>query len=148
MIVAVLDTTVLISAFITPQGCGGVLVLNTPPLGFSLFLSLEIVEEARSRLLNRARLRKRYHYSDSEVEQYINVLYNTARFVVELPAIHVVRDPNDDFVLATALKAQADYLVSYDKDLLVIKHYSGVEIVAPGDFLRILRAQQQDAPLP
>jgi predicted nucleic acid-binding protein len=62
--------------------------------------------------------------------------------VVELPTIHVIHNSNDDFVLATAIKAQADYLVTYDNDLLVLKHHNGVEIVTPGDFLRALRAQQ------
>lgn len=142
MMVAVLDSTVLISAFLTPQGSAGALVLNTPPLAFGLYLSFEIVEETKSRLLNRVRLRKRYNYTNGDVERYITDLYTAARFVVELPAIQVVRDPNDDFVLATAVKAQAGYLVTYDNDLLVIQHYNGIEIVTPGDFLRALRAQQ------
>lgn len=115
MMVAVLDSTVLISAFLTPQGSAGALVLNTPPLAFGLFLSFEIVEETKSRLLNRARLRKRYDYTNGDVERYITDLYTVARFVVELPAIQVVRDPYDDFVLATAIKAQADYLITYRK---------------------------------
>jgi putative PIN family toxin of toxin-antitoxin system len=80
-----------------------------------LFLSFEIVEETKSRLLNRARLRKRYDYTNGDVERYITDLYTVARFVVELPAIQVVRDPYDDFVLATAIKAQADYLITYRK---------------------------------
>lgn len=144
MIVAVLDSTVLISAFLTPQGSAGALVLNTPPLAFGLYLSFEIAEETNSRLLNRVRLRKRYNYTNGDVERYITDLYTAARFVVELPIIQVVRDPNDDFVLATAIKARADYLVTYDNDLLVINNYNGVEIVTPGDFLRALRAQQKD----
>jgi putative PIN family toxin of toxin-antitoxin system len=143
MIVAVLDSTVLISAFLSPQGGAGALVLNTPPLAFGLYLSFEIVEETKSRLLNRVKLRKRYNYTNGDVERYITDLYTAACFVVELPAIQVVRDPNDDFVLATAIKAQADYLVTFDNDLLVLKNHNGIEIVTPGDFLRALRAQQK-----
>ena len=141
MIVAVLDSTILISAFLTPNGTAGTLVLNTQPLAFSFYLSFEIVEEAKSRLLNRVRLRKRYDYTNGDVERYVNDLYTAARFVVELPALQAVRDPNDDFVLATAVKAQADYLVAYDNDLLALKNYNGIEIVTAGDFLRILHAQ-------
>jgi predicted nucleic acid-binding protein len=88
------------------------------------------------------RLRKRYDYTNGDVERYANDLYLAARFVVELPTLQAVRDPNDDFVLATAVKAQADYLVAYDNDLLALKNYNGIEIVTAGDFLRILRAQQ------
>jgi len=144
MIAAVFDTTVLVSAFLSPNGGAGVLVSNTPPLAFGLYLSFEIIEETESRLLNRVRLRKRYNYTNGDVERYITDLYTAARFVVELPIIQVVRDPNDDFILATAIKAQADYLVTFDNDLLDIKKYNEIEIVTPGDFLRILRAQSKD----
>jgi len=140
MIAAVLDTTVLISAFLTPNGGSGVLISNSPPTAFSLYLSFEIVEETKSRLLNRISLRKRYSYTNGDVDRYINDLYTAARFVTDLPVIQVVRDPNDDFVLATAIKAQADYLISFDNDLLVIKNYKGIGIITPGEFLRILRA--------
>lgn len=144
MIAAVLDSTVLISAFLTPNGSAGAVVLNKPPLAFYLCLSIEIVEETKSRLLNRVKLRKRYNYTNGDVEEYVNNLYTAARFVIELPVIQIVRDPNDDFVLATAVKARADYLVSHDNDLLVIKNYNGIEIVTSGEFLRVLRAQQKD----
>jgi predicted nucleic acid-binding protein len=69
-------------------------------------------------------LRKRYSYTNGDVERYVNNLYTAARFVTDLPVIQVVRDPNDDFVLATAIKAQADYLITFDNDLLVIKIYN------------------------
>ena len=68
MIVAVLDSTVLISAFLSPQGGAVALVLNTPPLAFGLYLSFEIVEETKRRLLNRVKLRKRYNYTNGDVE--------------------------------------------------------------------------------
>lgn len=39
------------------------------------------------------------------------------------------RDPDDDHVLACALTAQANLIVSRDKDLLVLHPYHGIEIV-------------------
>jgi putative PIN family toxin of toxin-antitoxin system len=38
-------------------------------------------------------------------------------------------DPFDDYVLATALEAKVEYLVSEDKDLLVLNEYKGMQIV-------------------
>lgn len=46
----------------------------------------------------------------------------------------VCRDPDDDFILATAVTGRADCLVTGDKDLLVIRRYETVEIVRPADF--------------
>ena len=37
--------------------------------------------------------------------------------------------PDDDHVLACALAAQADLIVSGDSDLLNLKRYQGIEIV-------------------
>lgn len=41
----------------------------------------------------------------------------------------VLRDPDDDAVLACALAAQADLIVSGDADLLVLKQFQGMRIV-------------------
>lgn len=51
----------------------------------------------------------------------------------------VCRDPNDEKFLACAIEGKAHYLVSSDKDLLVLKQYEGVCILDPGTFLIALR---------
>ena len=43
----------------------------------------------------------------------------------------VLADPDDDHVLACALAAQADLIVSGDADLLNLKSYHGIPIVDP-----------------
>jgi uncharacterized protein len=61
--------------------------------------------------------------------------------VVDIPEVHVVRDRDDDMVVACALAAKADYLVSRDKDLLSLGQHEGVTMISPEAFLRVLRAQ-------
>ena len=41
----------------------------------------------------------------------------------------VCRDPFDDYVLAAAIEGKVEYLVTEDKDLLVLKDYKYVKIV-------------------
>jgi len=48
------------------------------------------------------------------------------------------RDPADDKFLAAAVEGKVEYVVTGDKDLLVLKAYKRVEIVTPGRFVRIL----------
>ena len=48
--------------------------------------------------------------------------------VVPLPQ-PVCRDPDDDAVLALALQAQADVIVSGDQDLLVLGSFEGISIL-------------------
>jgi predicted nucleic acid-binding protein len=43
----------------------------------------------------------------------------------------VCRDPDDDAVLALALAAQADLIVSGDEDLLALRHYQDIPILNP-----------------
>jgi PIN domain len=50
------------------------------------------------------------------------------------------RDPNDDMVLACAVAAEAQCLVTRDKDLLVLQQYESITIVTPEAFLEWLRS--------
>lgn len=50
------------------------------------------------------------------------------------------RDLTDDKFLASALSAGAQYVVSYDHDLLSLGKPFGVSIVTPDNFLRIVNA--------
>lgn len=49
-------------------------------------------------------------------------------------SIQVCRDPDDDKFIECAVDAQALYIVSGDKDLLVLQAYEGVEIITAAQF--------------
>ena len=49
------------------------------------------------------------------------------------------RDPKDDPYLAAALAARARVIVTYDKDLLELEKPFGIEIVKPGQFLKLVK---------
>ena len=55
------------------------------------------------------------------------------------PEVRIVRDPNDDAIVACAVAAGADYLVTRDKDLLSIKAHQGIAVISPEAFLALLR---------
>jgi putative PIN family toxin of toxin-antitoxin system len=135
----VVDTTVLISAFITPEGVSAKLLEQARAAGFTLCLSPELIEELRSRLLHRRKMRKSYQYADERVHRHCRDLEAACRLITDLPHVHVVeRDPNDDMVIACALKAAADYIVTRDKDLLSLAAYEGIRIGTPRQFLDLL----------
>lgn len=52
----------------------------------------------------------------------------------------IVRDPADDHVLACALAAHADLIVSGDVHLLDCKRFHGIDIVSPAEALRRINA--------
>ena len=64
------------------------------------------------------------------------------RYAVVVPGETIVRavpdDPDDDAVLACAVEAEADYIVSGDRHLLVLGSYEGIHILRAAEFLAIL----------
>lgn len=50
------------------------------------------------------------------------------------------RDPADDIFLEAAVAGRADYIITGDKDLLVLHHIDSIRIVSPKEFLDIASA--------
>jgi putative PIN family toxin of toxin-antitoxin system len=50
----------------------------------------------------------------------------------------VCRDPFDDYVLAAAVEGKVKYLVTEDKDLLILKEYKDIKIVTVAAFNKII----------
>lgn len=48
--------------------------------------------------------------------------------------IHISRDPDDDKFISCACDARALYIVSGDKDLLVLERYKDIEMITAKDF--------------
>jgi putative PIN family toxin of toxin-antitoxin system len=106
-----------------------------------LYTAEEILEETREVLLERGHIRRRYSYSDEQVERFMRSVRGSSTVVTDLPILQgVTRDPEDDMIVACAVAANADYIVSRDRDLLDLREYQGIEIVSPEAFMQILRA--------
>jgi len=61
--------------------------------------------------------------------------------VVVLPSQKVssCRDKKDNFLLEAALEGKADYLVTGDKDILVLNPFHSTKILKPKDFEKMLK---------
>jgi putative PIN family toxin of toxin-antitoxin system len=137
----VLDTTVLVSAFLTKEGVAAE-VLDRAANDYALILSRDIIAETLAKLLHKPKLRKAYSYTDAAARQYVSELVQSARLIVNDPikVARVVRDPEDDMVVACAATASASFIVTRDKDLLTLGAFEGAKIVTPRQFLDLLAA--------
>jgi putative PIN family toxin of toxin-antitoxin system len=136
---AVIDSTVLISAFLTKGGVSDELLRYAREGVFVVCLSEEILIETEH-TLSYPRLRTRYTYTDEDVTDFFDRLRLAAEFITDLPSLTgIVRDPNDDMIIATAERAQAAYIVTRDKDLLSLEMYEAITILTPEAFIAILR---------
>jgi putative PIN family toxin of toxin-antitoxin system len=92
------------------------------------------------------RHRQRYHYPNEAASNFIEGLRVFARLVSDIPQVTIViRDPNDDMVIATAQRAQAAYIVTRDKDLLSLQHYEGITMITPEGFIALVRKRRRPA---
>ena len=141
MIRAVLDSTVLVSAFLGPGGVSDALLGQAYEGHFTLYLAEDILAETRRILLDAERIRRRYAYSDDSVHRFIQELKDIAHIIGSLPPLTgmVERDPNDDIIIACA--ASADYIVTRDDDLLSLRAYHSITMVTPEAFIDALRSQ-------
>lgn len=89
----------------------------------ALLLELEDV-------LPRPKLARRVAASGLSIAQLTARFALLAQRIVPAVISPASADPDDDHVLACALAAQADLIVSGDSDLLNLKSYQGIPIVA------------------
>ena len=136
---AVLDSSVLVSAFLKPGSLPATLLLRAREGAFSLVLSTYILEETATVLVRPKNL-GRYGYTGDEVGRFCRALVAVAEMAGELPDIDAVpSDPKDNPIVATAIAGKAEYLVTGDRaHLLPIREHAGVRIVTPRAFLDVI----------
>jgi putative PIN family toxin of toxin-antitoxin system len=72
--------------------------------------------------------------TDTQYAQEINNLFAQINMVRNRRQINIVRDPEDNKILESAVESKADYLVTRDNDLLSIGKFQNTEIVTPAEF--------------
>src|ERR1017187_5472980 len=76
----------------------------------------------------------------SEIGRMVNDIRRLAVMCDPLPLVIASPDPDDDFLLAVAQVADADYLATGDKsDLLVLKRHGSTRIVTARELVRLLK---------
>ncbi len=128
----VLDTTVYISASLSPKGPSGRVWELARERRFQLIISPFIVNE-----IGRV-LRRLGKVEEQAILQRLKEIAHTAEIVQPTTKLQVVRDANDNPIVECAVDGKADLLVSLDKDLLVLKDYNGIPILHVANLLRTL----------
>lgn len=123
----VIDTNVLISSFLFKGFSAD--VLDYCKRSHKVYLSNWIVNEFIEKMEGKFKIPK-------ERINYIIILINEFFTIIDpkckLPEL--CRDKDDNNVLQLAEYINADYIITGDKDLIVLKEYKGTKIIAPRDF--------------
>lgn len=130
----VVDTNVIVSAALKPEGLerAALLIAITKPA--RLYVSRSILEEYEEVLARRElRIRKGLR------QQLLQLIMNRSRFARPRKTVNVTRDPDDNRFLEGADAARADYLVTgnrrhfpkFWKMTKIVTAREFVELVAP-----------------
>ena len=133
MVKVVLDTNIWISAIFF----GGKLahILNAwKEEKFTVVFSQDTFVEAENKLLFWGKKLD----AEKEVAEYLLAINKNAFFVYPQKHFTLSRDPKDNKLLDAACQAKAKYLVSGDRDLLVLEKIGKTKIIGPKVFLHML----------
>jgi putative PIN family toxin of toxin-antitoxin system len=136
MVRAVFDTNVLISSLIR-SGKPRLLWNKVIKGEIELIISREILSEFNN-VARRPKLRR--YVSLKRLRRFNLVLIRRAEIIeVRTHLPQITEDPDDNVIVETALDGRADYIVSGDKHLLILKEFRGIKIVNVEEMLGILR---------
>lgn len=125
------DTNILVAAFSSEGLCSK--LLGRANLGdFELYLCPFILKELRRNLKIKIYLSKVEMTEVFSLLKEISIIVDPRKLGVRVSG--VCRDEDDDNVIACALAANVDYIVTGDKDLLVLGSHKGIKIISPRQF--------------
>jgi predicted nucleic acid-binding protein len=136
------DSNVYLSFLLSPdpESTAVALILNAAALGLvDLILPTDVIVE-----MNDVAARRRHATPGLDPERLNRLVRQIVEFATVVPLLAkeprpISRDANDDFLIALALLHEVGYLVTRDRDLLVLGEVDAVKIVDPAMFLQIVR---------
>lgn len=132
----VLDTNVLIDAFKDEYSYEKRIVNEV--------IAGQISAYANNQTIRENKLLLRQVINNEDYKRELNDFFGQLNYVRTLRNINIVRDPEDNKIIASAVEAGADYLVTRDNDLLNIGEYEGTKIVNPTEFWARYKDEEGD----
>lgn len=133
----VVDVNVFVSALIAPRGTAGSLLRVLIRDGRTVFLVSPDTKAELKRVLEYPKISKLLKFSADEIERFLCSVEMLSEEFDERSSVDGLecRDADDIKFLALAVLGRADYLVSGDKDLLVLGSVECIPIVTPAQLL-------------
>lgn len=131
MIRAVLDTNVVVSALLSPEGRPALVLKLAMLKQFRCYVSEALLEEYIEVLA-----RAQFEWDQRRIERLIRDLRAATTFVVPRKRLRITSDPDDNKVMECALEVRADFVVT--GNVRFPARYQDVRVINPVDFLVLL----------
>ena len=133
----IVDTNVLVSGLRSPRGASYQILTRLKDDRWQINLSVPLILEYETLLTRESVDLNLDRPTIDRILNNICAISNHHRiFYLWRP---VAKDPNDDFLIDLAIKAKADYIITYNqKDLMPATQRFGLQIVTPKAFLQLV----------
>jgi putative PIN family toxin of toxin-antitoxin system len=145
-VIVLVDSSVWVSAFLTPKGKPAELLKLWKNGAFQNVCSTKILLEVEL-ALHAPRIFLKYRLQAAEIDKYIELLAGQSLLVSPPGAVRFCRDPHDDHLLEAALLAKAGCIATRDDDLkrdpklIGLLLSFGMEILSVRQMLRLLSSE-------
>jgi len=133
LVKVVLDTSSYVAALLSPGGNSAKAFELIVQGKVSNFYTEEILKE-----IEKVIARRKFKLMQEKQVHFVNLVQESS---FQLPAselfqVRKCRDPNDDKFLSLAGQVDADFILSWDQDLLILKKVNRTRILTPSELLK------------
>ena len=131
----VLDTNIFISAFY--WGGNSQKIIDRVIEGIDeLYISEEIINE-----ISEVMARPKFKTERKTIDGYIKTIIKSGKIIkIEGKIKGICRDKDDDDKLECAIISNADFLITGDEDILILKNYENVKIITQKEYFDIIKS--------
>ncbi len=130
--VVVFDNNVIISAAMSWTSVPAQAFRKARKSHHKISISKPTLAELKTTLLD-AKFDK--YVSLSKRIEFYEIYKSSLQIIPVTTSIVACRDPKDNMFLELAVSAKADYIITGDKDLLVLNPFRGTQIISPEEFV-------------
>jgi len=129
----VLDSSTLVSAFLSEKGGSALLLKQIKNGKFDAYITGQTLNEFKHALS-----KKKFGFSQKDVNQSAKLVRDICKLEHPRPEFNATKceDEDDNKFLALCDQVNADFLITFDPHLLVIKKYMKTRILTAGVFLK------------
>ena len=109
-----------------------------------LIISRKLIfcDELLFELYNVTKRKNMQKYFDAEdIVLLFGIINKYSKFIKVTSTVDICRDKKDNFLLALARESKADYLITGDNDLLILKEFEGTKIIKITDYRKIIQEE-------
>lgn len=135
----ILDTNILISSLVFDNQMEGLLKYLINDVSVSIITSNALWEEVNSKFcsgkIERISQRSKRIITPVIISTFLSKMKKNSTFIPTHTIVTKCRDPKDNMILELAYDSNAHYIVTGDKDLLVLNPFYETNIVTASEFI-------------